>query len=66
MTGLFCRRTPARRQEDMPMAKRKKIRANRQYKDTVFRMLFSDKKICYLCIMRLTEPVTQIWSSLRL
>ena len=26
------------------MAKRKKIRANRQYKDTVFRMLFSDKK----------------------
>ena len=44
MTGLFCRRTPARRQEDMPMAKRKKIRANRQYKDTVFRMLFSDKK----------------------
>ncbi len=44
MVGSFWCVAPARRQEDMPMAKRKQIRANRKYKDTVFRMLFSDKK----------------------
>ena len=54
----YCQGFPARKEEEEPMAKKKRmqykpktkrvkvkrVRANRKYKDTVFRMLFSDKE----------------------
>ena len=56
----YCLESPARKEEEKPMAKKKRsgmryklktkqvkvnrVRAKRNYKDTVFRMLFSDKK----------------------
>ena len=58
VTLRYCQAFSAHKEEEEPMAKKKRIqyklktkrvkvnrvRANRKYKDTVFRMLFSDKK----------------------
>ena len=36
------------------------LTAKRQYKDTIFRMLFSDKKICFRCTMQLITVLIKI------
>ena len=58
VTLRYGHRSPVRKEEEEPMAKKKRmryklktkqvkvnrVRANRKYKDTVFRILFSDKE----------------------
>ena len=71
VTFRYGHRSPVRKEEEEPMAKKKRmryklktkqvkvnrVRANRKYKDTVFRILFSDKEhLLSVYVKTYTDP----------
>lgn len=76
VTLRYGHRSPVRKEEEEPMAKKKRmryklktkqvkvnrVRANRKYKDTVFRI----RNICCHCTMQFPVRHTQIQNSYRL
>ncbi len=65
MAGTFLY-APAKKKEVLPVAKKEQPTANRNYKDTVFRMLFSDRKnllSLYNAVMVLIMMIRKNWKS---